>query len=302
MMKKLILPLAAVALLATACDTNVKDSTSSYTYGGYNLIEDLQDPAAPALATQGAYKVNQNITRWTVDIAATEMIIDNQKYTFETDTMGIKPKMFGDKVSYMGFSSTGNIGKGANVSALSGFVAASYSPATSNILSPSYKFDYDVTGRLVLDYRLNDMYRIKTFWPQACYVGDSYISEGSASYSTENTGYMVSIDFTKKTAVVYALEFKLGNLGEGSAPLVILMEDIPVTMNHDGYRLEAAAPKCKIPGVVDNKAQLVDNTKYSITDFSLDLTSDDMTDVQIVYNFDGKRVYFNGCSIVKTAK
>ena len=300
-MKKILLPLAALAVIAISCDTNVKDSTATNTYGGYNLIENLHDLSEPALATEGYYTVKQNITRWTVDLEANEMIIDNQKYTFETDTMGIKPKNFGDNISYMGFSSTGNIGKGAKITDLSGYLAASYVLTSTNVLSPSYKFEKGVSGRLILDYTLNDQYHIKTFWPQACYVGQSYISEGSSSYSTEDTGYHVSIDFAKKIATVYALEFKVGTLSEDSAPGVILLEEIPVTMTHYGYHIEVSAPKTTVPGVVDNKSQFVATTRYNVTDFTLDLTSPDLTDVQITFKIDGKSVYFKGCSIVKTA-
>ncbi|MDE6741829.1 MAG: hypothetical protein K2J58_05815 [Muribaculaceae bacterium] len=299
-MKNLFFSLAALSLIATSCATDVKDSTSQYTFTEYNIIEDIQTPSANAIASQCSYKWNYNITRQVVDISTTDIIIDNHKVSFETDTMAIKPIRFGEKISYMGFSSSSNIGKGAVVTDLNGYIPACFVPTSTNIFSSTYKFEYGQTSRLMLQYNLNEQYRVTTVWNAPCYVGQTRVAEDGNTFSTKDTGYLVQIDFTKKTADVFVLGLDLGLKPEEKAPKVVLINSVPVTMTHGGYYLEASSPKTTIPGIVDNKSTFVETTDYTVSDFSLQLLSSDMTDAQISYNIKGKKVDFIGCSILKS--
>ncbi len=299
MMKKLLLPLAVVALLATSCNTDVKDSHTSVTYAEYNLIEDLNNPSQPATASEGSYKLTYNISRNVIDINAPEIIINNQKSSFQTDTMGIKPKVFGDKLSYMGFSSSRNVGQGATVTNLQGYLPTCYVPLNSNILSSSYKFEYSYEQRLQLEYDLNGNYHVTTFWPQACFVGSTYVTNDATSYSTNDTGFVLNLDFSKKIARVYMLGVKLAAEDIENAPKVIVLDEVPVTMSHNGFYLDYASPKTTIPGVKDNQATLVETDEYKVTDFSLHL-SQDLTEASINFKVLGKMVNFHGCSIIKS--
>lgn len=298
-MKNLFFSLAALSLIVASCSTDVKDSTSQYTFAEYNIIENIQTPSAVAIASQGSYKWNYNITRQVVDISTSDIIIDNHKVSFETDTMAVKPMKFGENITYMGFSSSSNIGNGAVVTDMSGYVTACFVPTSTNIFSSTYKFEYDYTSRLMLQYNLNEQYRVTTVWNAPCYVGQTRVAEDSNTFSTKETGYLVQIDFSKNLADVFVLGLDLGQKEE-NAPKVIVINGVPVTMTHGGYYLEASSPKTTIPGIVDNKSTFVETTDYKVSDFSLQLLSSDMTTAQISYSIKERKVDFIGCSILKS--
>ncbi len=299
MMKKLLLPFAVVALMATSCNTDVKDSQYSDNFQEYNLIVDLDDPDALASASEGSYLFTYNITRQVVDVRSSEIIINNQKSSFQTDTMRIQNKVISDKVSYLGFSSSANVGQDAKVTNLQGYLPTCYVAENSNILSSGYQFKYYGYTRLQLEYDLNDNYHVTTFWPQPCFVGSTTVTGDATTYSTNDTGFLLNIDFAKKLAKVYILGVKLAAEDIANAPKVIVLEDVPVTMTHDSFFLDYASPKTQIPGVKDNTMTFVDTEEYKVTDFSLHLSSD-LTDANINFKVMGKMVNFRGSSIVKT--
>lgn len=300
MMKKLLLPMAIFAMLAASCNPHVNDSTQSQGFPEYNLISDRSNPNELAQATEGSYKVTYNISKNTVDLTASDLIISNQKYSFETDTMGVYSKVLSPKVSYMAFSKASNIGKGAKVTNLSGYIPTCYVPYVADLFADKFEFVYSYSQRLQLEYDLDDQYHITTFWPENCYLGQTYITDDATSHSTRNIGYFVQIDFSKKTAKTYVLGMEFGPTANEGEPHVILIEEIPVKFTNSGYVLEAASPKTTIPGKVDDKNAFVESPDYKVTDFLITLVSADMTNVAISFKIAGKDINFHGSSIVET--
>lgn len=294
------LSLAAVAMAFTSCDMGNRDSYYDMTYKEANLIVNLNNSDQDASVSESSYKFKYIISKNVVDITATDVIINNQKISFETDTLTPVSKTFGEKVAYLGFSRSTNIGKGAKVTDFSGYVPYRYQVQPANLLSPNYKFEYGVEERLILNYVLNDDYKISTFKPLSTYVGTSHVSEESSTYSTKSTGYVVDIDFSKNKAKVYVLGMELVANPGTSEPKVMILEDVPVVFSHEGFKLEARAPKTTIPGTVDNKSEFVESDKYKVTDFFMTFLDPELVDVNFSYNVAGKRVSFMGCSIVKS--
>ena len=302
MNKLKILCLAIIALVLTSCDLANKDSYYDMTYGEANLIVNIKDPNQDASVSESAYKFHYNMSKNVVDVSTADIIINNHKISFETDTMAPTSKSFGEKLAYLGFSKAGNVGNGASVTDMKGYIPYQYVATSTNLFSSNYKFEYSYTERLLLNYVLNDEYRISTFKPFSTYVGSSHVSEESNIYSTKNTGYVVDIDFTKNKAKVYVLGMELEANPKSTDPKVMLLEDVPVVFTHEGFKLEASAPKTTIPGVVDNKSAFVESDNYKVTDFSISYVYPELVDVAINYNVAGKRVNFVGTSIVKTAE
>ena len=300
MNKLKFLCLAIIALAFTSCDIGNKDSYYDMTYGEANLIVNIKDPNQVASVSESAYKFHYNISKNVVDVSTNDFIINNRKISFETDTMAPSSKNFGEKLSYLGFSRTGNVGKGASVTEFSGYIPYQYTVGSANLFSSNYKFEYSYAERLLLNYVLNDEYRVSTFKAFSTYVGNSYVSEESYTYSTKNTGYVIDIDFSKNKARVYVLGMELEATPNSSDPKVMLLEDVPVVFSHDGFKLEANAPKTTIPGVVDNKNTFVESEKYKVTDFSISYVYPELVDVNVNYKVAGKRVNFIGSSIKKT--
>lgn len=304
-MKKLLLSMAAIAAVMTSCDTSSGDSYSTLNVGEYNLITDLEDASAPAQVSSSAYAMKLNWSKYCIDMSTSDVVINNQKISFETDTMTLNTKYLvlegsNDYIGMWTFSHKENIGKGAEVTNLD----ATITPGVfnvNNLYIPGVNSTTANAGyRLIMGYDLNSRYHVQTFWPLCYYVGKSYVS-GTTTYSTNNTAYRVEMDFEKKNArvVVYYPEF---SAEDKDVPKAIIFEEIPVLFDHNSYYLEAAAPKTTVLGEKDGVTAVVENEKYKCTDFSFRITSSDLTESSIQYNIDGKSIVFTGCSIIKASK
>lgn len=303
-MNKNLIPLAALTLAVASCATDVKDSYQTIPYKEYNLIVDNQDASQPAQVSLATYDLKNNISKGVVDVKCSDIIINNQKLSFETDTMRIYTRSFtitnveggGSSVNYY-FSKRGNAGLGSAASDISGTLVWNLIPSSNNLLNPNYTLT--IGQRLDLRYILNDRYSIQTFWPTALFVGNTLAAEGSSSFSTKNGHYLADIDFEKKVARVYIYNAEFSPTQDKSFPKVIRFENIPVVFSHNGFTLRSDAPKTTVLGQKDNTITMVDSVGFAASDFKMDFMSSDLTDVSISYNLDGHSVYFQGSSILK---
>ena len=303
-MIKKVIPFAAMALIMTSCMSDTKDSTQTIPFTEYNLIVDNQDAAQPAQASICVYTMKNNITQGVVDIKANDVIINNQKLSFETDTMRIYSKPFnvsnvqggGSAINYT-FSKNGNAATGSAVTGLTGTLVWNFLSSSNNLLNPDYTLT--VGQRLDLSYTLNDRYSVRTFWPTALFIGSTVASEGAASYSTKAGHYLADIDFEKKIARVYVYNAEFSADKDQVLPRVIRFEEIPVVFNHYGFSLESESPKTTVLGEKDNTITMVESAKYNASDFKMEFMSFDMTDASVSYKMDGKNIAFHGSSILK---
>lgn len=301
-MKKAFIPLAAVAVALASCDTGVKDSTSTNTYNEYNLIVDLEDEGQPAQVSVGSYKWTYNLTKNQIDVAASEVTINNQNYSFETDPMNIDVTYFttadGLQVDKMSFSqSTPN----SSVAGLKGTFIYWVSPSTGNLLDIPFKLA--TFNFLDINYTLSGRYRVQSFWCNSYYTGNSSVTEEGASYGTKTTTYFVQIDFKKNLAgvMIYYPEYAAKMPEE--YPKVMCLSEIPVKFMHDRYRLEAAAPKTTIMGKNDKgQTDLVESDNFKAYDFTLDIVSPDLTEAAISYKLNDRQYTFQGCTVLKSGK
>lgn len=297
--------MAVGAMILTSCSTNTKDSYSMINFAECNLITDMENPDAPAQVSSSTYKLKVNFSKACIDMSTSDLEIDGKKVSFETDTIAYQPVyLVSDGGAYleMGyFSKKSNVGRGAEITNLDAF----FTPGVYNV-SNLYVPEFDTTAggtgmRLVMGYDLDQRYHLQTFWPLSFYMGETHVF-GAESFSTKNTAYRVELNFKKNTArmAIYYPEFSTDNK---DVPQAIVLEDIPITFDHDRYHLESAAPKTRILGKNDKgAAALLESEQYKATDFSFYLTSKDLTEASISYKIDGKSVNFTGCSIVKANK
>lgn len=303
-MKKAIIPMAVVALMLASCEPTTKDSYKTMGYPECNFIIDNSDASAPAQVSTASYEVKFNLSKYCVDIKTSDLVINNQKVSFETDTMALRTRNVQttidgktETLSLLTFSSGGSKWPGSAASDIKGTFVYSLVPTGSDILNPNFNVAY--VERLDMNYMINDRYNVQTFWPANFYMGQSVATAGNDSYSTKNISYLTQIDFEKKTAsvLVYNAEFAANE--EKALPKVIRFEDIPVVFTHDSFSLESAAPKTTVLGKKDNKTEMVDSVGFAATDFNLTLISRDLTEAMISYKLDGKTINFRGCSILK---
>lgn len=302
-MKRLFLPFAAIALIAASCSTDTKDSQQTMTYYDYNLIVDRTNPDQKAQATYSSYELTLNFSKSVASIKATDLILNNQKHSFETDTMAYRPYYFKTVIdgqeTTIGqtlFSKNGSLGIGSSLSNLKGALLGMYVPTTSDSLA--YNFNITLGERLDLNYTLSDSYQVQTFWPSSLYLGQTYASDSQESFSSKTPRYIVNINFPKEKANVFIYNPEL-SASDNKLPKVIRIGDIPVYFNHDSYYLEAASPKTTVLSKRNNIPVLIDSVGFQVEDFSLQITSTDLTDAFISYKLKGKSVSFSGSSVPK---
>lgn len=305
-MKKILFSLAAIATLLTSCDSNSKDSYTTVNFGESNLIVDLDNPSEPAQVSSAVYSVTLNYSKDCIDMSTNDLVINNQKVAFETDTMAYRAATLvsQDGMNYINigmFGKKGNVGKGAEITNLDAMFTGGVYYVTDLYVPEVTSVSY-APLKLVMGYELNNRYRIRTFWNTCFYMGKTYVS-GDMVYDTSKTSYRVELNMEKKTArvVVYYPEFS-DTEAQKDVPQAIVMEEIPIKFTHDSYYLAAEAPKTRVLGKKDNTIALVDSAKYKATDFRLDITGSDLTEAAISYKIDGKSVSFTGCSIIKASK
>lgn len=303
-MKKSLLLLAPLAILVASCDSSSKDSFQTVSYTECNLISDAGNDSEPAQASYATYQVRYNISKNTMDVTASDVIISNQKYSFETDPMDITSSVFttasGEKVEKMGFSKTGQAMVGSAASDLNAYFAYCYIPTTANLMNPDLQIGF--SQRLDINYNLSGRYHVQSFWANAVYKGQTYVASDQGTLSTKESFYIVQIDLEKKTGDVflYKPEFSAGQAED--FPKIIRVENVPVSFSHASYSLSSASPKTTVLGKKDNTAAFVEKENFNVTDFNFIVTSSDLTDVSISYKLDGKTVDFNGCSILKSGR
>lgn len=304
-MKRFLTPLALVALIFSSCDNEVSDSYSTATFAEYNLITDLDNPNEPAQVSGAFYELKLNFTKSCIDVKTSDLILNNQKFSFTTDTMAYNSAYLvlenGSYIQMGYFSKQGEVGKDSDVSDLSAyFTQGVYN--VSDLYIPGVESTASGLGmRLVMNYDLNNKYHVQTFWPLCYYMGQTNVF-GTETISTYKTAYRVELDFTKKTSrvVIYYPEYSKDNT---DTPKAIVLEEVPIILGPKSYTLYAEAPTTKILGLNDKGVQaLISSDKYQVENFALELTDTELTDALITYKIDGKSVMFDGSSIAKAKK
>lgn len=300
-MKYLLLPLAALAVVAAACSTHTGDSYSTVSFGEANFIIDNDDPDAVASVSTSYYYTKMNWSSSTVEMSTADLVVDGKLASFDTSSMPLYIRSVQDPYSeYYAqqglFSSVENVGKGASVTDLSAVYTSGVYNVSMSI--PGYSSTDNMGLRLILDYTLDNRFRIKTFWPDCYYVGTTGVYGDSPAFSTTSTYYRVLLDFSKNIADVIICYPAYAEV-EKNIPSAIVLKDLSLVVSHDTYSIVAESPKTQILVTEAGKSQLKDSEEYQVTDFKLSLISDDMTESHISYSIGGKEVVFEGCSIVK---
>lgn len=307
-MKKILLPLAALAILAAGCDTGTKDSYSTVNFYEYSLVTDKTNTETPAQVSATGYGVKLNWSKNTAELTTYDLTINNQKHSFETSPMPLNMGYLVQEggsgmIDYGQFASTSNVatsGSVTNLSAGFGYVSYYY----SGVYIPGIETATSTRMRLMIGYDYDDRYHVQSFWPECFYAGNtSTVSEG-ISHSATATLWRVNIDFTKNLAkcVIYNLQMKADDT---TTPKAIVVDEIPVHFTNMDYYLQAAAPKTQ---VLTSKSELVsaeqyaadnEGRDYQASDFALYITSPDLTRASISVKIGGNQINFSGASTIQ---
>lgn len=315
-MKKTILGVfAAVSMLMASCSTDVKDSTQILTYPVYNLVTDLDKGESidgskeKTKVMLGAYTVFYNLTQGYASVSTAvnyPISFDDVKYTFSTDT-----------VKYVGSFIDSPDGRAytIDIKNLSGYVNNDKAMPLKDVRCELVPFNYPTNGRLpniptvpelsiipqglLMDYKIGDLFSVKTFMPDAIYTGrttTNYQTAGGEFKSfvaPESMFYRVILDMKKNTAMVVFYNAKFAE--EMPVTLNIVLDELPITWNQGSYSVTATNVVPKVPD--GNK--LTENENFKFDKFSFQFTDSRLTDALITYDVAGKyRGNFKGSSLM----
>lgn len=306
MMKKLFLPLAAVALLAASCDNEHKDSYYTTTYVVFNVVTDTQNPSELAQLSDAVYALKHNVTRDVFSFTESGLSLNGQKISFETDEMNFTAENFKLEVpdqqpvsgSNILFSSKQPNATGASIQNFNGKIGWVYVPDTSDLSYPN--FQIGVTNNFSLSYSLNDRFFVQTFNPYSYFLGTTVEKDDTQTNAYQTINYMVEISLVNKNANIYVYNRTFRPDGKFENPQVMKIKDVPIVLTHSGFYLSAAAPATQVRIYSETGlSELKEDPSYKVTDFEVYYLSSDYSEARISYKVAGKEYSFQGSCAIK---
>lgn len=300
-MKKIFLGIAAVSMLAfSSCNDDQAISTLSMPITTYSLVTTDGGSSAPVvLAT--TYSFNFDRAAGEVKISAELPVSTTGSLSFATNSLPYSGGQYvvGDRSGEIITVKSASAGTSTNQSSVTNFDCQlttffNIPPTVDGIQQPSYPYGYEYA---VMSYNIGQ-YNVRTFWPDVTFSGRTttqYPYQGvNKQFTTEEVAYRIIMNVTDKKATVVIYDALLAEEMPKAISNIVL-EDLPVVFNAQGYSINAenVTPKVYEAGTA------TPNTRYVFDKFSL-YTFGDLTSTNISYTVAG--VYkgdFSGSYCVK---
>lgn len=272
---------AALILPFSACDKeSVNTQTLSDSMSALNLITSVaEDDTHAPFVGQATYSFSSRMPENTMTVASSVLALpDGGSVTFTTLPIPMKSVIFAiDKdrnVEQVTFSAENATLKGADITDLKGLLTqAVYLPG--DVIIEGYEFKYP--GMLsrhfpILDYTLNEVWRVRTFWYDMTFCGDTQTttSKDDKPYVTSSIRYRVVMQRGegnrlngKADIILYNAKFA------ASAPeLTVIVKNLDLEFGRDGYTITG---KDVVPSMISDGKQLearaftFNNLKFAAT-------------------------------------
>lgn len=236
MKKSLLLTLLMPGLALVSCNKDDDPRyTNSYTAETYSLITNVTDPTYVS-AVKTEYTFGFEMYSRQAQMACTELKIDDAAYAFASTWMPFEVKSTADAQggyyqSYI-FKGSGDVSQSASTSitGVSGCLTEAVNPL---VAIPGVESTVPRNGRFVLlQYRVNNIYDVRTFWPDVVYRGETSVSGASAPFTTGNIQYRVKINLSSQTADIYMLG---AQFAEAMPKQDIAVKGLRFEAGSDGY-------------------------------------------------------------------
>ena len=282
--KTLIIPALALLLGAAGCKNDDQPTaTTSYSIPAINLITPLDGETAP-YASQGSYKFSYDLYAQTVTVEGSNLMIDNTAQTFTAGPVRYSGNA--DEIRYTAPSGTVFPSSPWEVRDF-GFLITDrvYRAATQ---FPGITGSATQTPRLVMNYRLDEKYKVATFASETTYKGETTTSypagDGTETFQTKDITYRVVIDIKEKKAdvVLYDAQFapkapKLTAIG---------LKGLDVTYSDGAYTVSGSEI---IPLVPEGSGtSTTPYPSFVFNSFSLTTTGADLTAVKADFQVAGR--------------
>ena len=281
-MKKSILCAAAIGMLAlTSCDTTGDQATMTrnFNVSTYNLVTPL--------TSEGSIQVTPSTYAISFEYYAAKAKFQVTDLEYQP---GVKTSFLSDEISGYAYNYNATDGKQYNAVQFSANnIAMQSGPALTSLnctITDAYVTNSttlpDMTKPIYaplyagFNYILDGKYRVRTFWPNTCFIGET-VSHGTDMSGNEFSGvtstgttYRVVMKLDDKAAYkadVYLVDFQLVT---GMPKINIVVQDLDLKFTADGYEISGANV---IPGTIEDSA-ITPTPRYVFNSFALECSGD----------------------------
>ncbi len=311
-MKKILKLSLAAAILLPLASCNDDSSKNSYTRGlpisAYNLVTAVDDASVkPAVGLSGynvtfKYEDQKN----SVQIKSGNVVLpDGGSISFTTKPMAVNVSTVtvdDSNRELIKFTSENPSESGAEVSQLNGMITQSgYYPGSAEVKGYDLLFPSSTKHYPILDYVLNEKWRVRTFWRDMTFMGSTITTGSNMPGPFTNTKFRYRIYMKTNTngaltgkadVIFYNAKFAANMPFE----MTIVLRDLDLKFSNSGYTLSGTDV---IPDMVSDGDQFTPYPSFVFNNFTFTAVGD-LTQATASYKVAGKyNGQFQGSSIVK---
>lgn len=242
----------------------------------YICANHVTAPDGQAFATNANYTMTFYYMLGTASVSTSDLSLGYGNMGFLTNGMDLTTTYYqynGQRLDVTSFSGGTGSGNGVTVANLGGFTSSIVNIlGTNDPINPMYPFISRIP--LVMSYKANNDYTVKTFMPDAIYTGNTTIATvGSEADPFQNDAIRYRVvfdkDFKKADVIFYNAKFA------DRMPVTInfVLQDLDVEFNRNGYVLKG---ENLTPSLYESDG-LTPAPNYQVTSFEWINTSDDLT-------------------------
>lgn len=280
--------LLAVGFSSCNLETDNENNFVTNTYSCCNLVIPADD--AP-FATRNSYTIKVYPFAQNATITSTDLSLGYGVGSFTTGTMPIADNVYtidGSNQAVSFFSGGFANENGLLIENMNGFISTliySLSAGYPNLTG----FQFTPRISFVASYTVNHDFTVKTFMPDAVYVGTTNVTSAGVSSSPQDqkeARYRVvfSEDMKKASVIIYELGLNENTpLGYG-----LLLRDLPVTYTKYGYEIKG------INFVAETFGNYTGESSFEFKNFTFTNNSSDLTECGIFFNIQHGDDIYNG--------
>jgi hypothetical protein len=305
----------AAALVFSSClkDNDVNSATNTVTIPAFNLYTPISGMAVPSTGL-AYYSFSTAFPEQTITIDVDNMSLPGGGTGgFKTAAMPFaqgQMSVDGMNCLTLAFSSENAGVSGNRVTDLNALVTqAVYAPGDQEI--PGYKrlIPGTTLQYVVMQYNLNDTWRVRTFWPDMTFRGSTTTtypedmtdpSGSKLTFQNDDIAYRVVMELTKEYALTGKADiiFYNAKFAPKAPEITVVLKNLDVKFSSAGYTLSG---KDLIPYMVESGA-LQETPRFKFNSISVDCTSDLTTSIityQVAGVYNGR---FQGQSVARSSK
>lgn len=276
---------AAFSMMLGGCSLGDDELSTYFSMPLNNLIIPSDPDAAPIVQKGCTYKVSYDLTKGLATVSTSDLKLTGDAVSFTTDEMKMTQRMAQNNYYIREFSGSGRMDNGSyDIVNFKGIETQLY--YTTPTVIPGIS-NLTINAGLVLTYGIGDEYRVKTFWSDMNFKGETvttFSMKGqTVNYVNTDPIYRIkfSDDMKKATMVIYNVRFA----EQMPKPLsAVIVKDLDVTYTRQGYVISGSE---RVPEVLEGGAT-TEYPNYTFNSIKFTADSDDLTKAVCEYTVAGR--------------